>query len=664
MNEDTATLIFQPSGRSGKIPKGTAIIEASRLLGVGIEALCGGHHVCGKCKVRIETGTHQQYGIECAPENAGPWQAVEEDHITPEERAAGVRLGCTATVQGNLLITVPEESRPGKQVVSKAARPIPIDHDPAVKTYRLQLPEASLKDPAGDFERLSRALEAEYGLTGLTIDLFAIRSLGEALRSGKWEVTVSVWMDREIIRVRPGSAGPNFGLAFDIGTTTLAGYLCNLETTQVVETVSMMNPQIQYGEDVISRINYCLENPEGRQQLSAAIIDGLNALIEQAVSEAARHANPPIRCADIEDVAICGNTCMHHLLLQLDPEPLGSIPFTPAVHSGLDIKARDLGLGVHPSANVYVLPNIAGFVGGDNVGVILAEEPQNSEDTVLIIDIGTNGELVIGNRDRKTCSTCSCATGPALEGAQIEFGMRAAPGAVERVKIDPVAHEVDYKVVGRDAWRSYSKPEQMQVRGICGSAVLDALAELFKAGIVTGSGAFHPDVESERLRENPDTGQKEFVLAWKAETAIGKDVVITQNDIRQIQLAKAAIYTGCKLMLSRMNLQRPDRIKIAGAFGNHIDIHLALVLGMFPDCPPERISSIGNAAGDGCRAALLDRKKRKEADQIAQQAEYVELTLMEDFQEHLIDAIHIPHMTDDFPHLRKKTSARRKKADK
>jgi uncharacterized 2Fe-2S/4Fe-4S cluster protein (DUF4445 family) len=459
-------------------------------------------------------------------------------------------------------------------------------------------------------------------------------------------------MDREIIRIRPGKAGPTYGLAVDIGTTTLAGYLCDLATMEVVETASMMNPQIQYGEDVISRINYCYNDPEGLRRISEAVVNGLNTLVEQAVSEATRNTGRPIGPEDIEDVAVCGNTCMQHLLLQLDPEPLGSVPFTPAHHQGLNIKARSLGLRINPSANVYVLPNIAGFVGGDNVGVILAEEPQNSEDTVLIIDIGTNGELVIGNRKRMVCSSCSCATGPALEGAQIEFGVRAAPGAIERVKISPDTHEVDYKVVGRDAWLSYSNPADMQTRGICGSAVLDALAEMFTAGIVDGSGAFRPDVESVRLRENPDSGQKEFVLAWSPETVIGKDVVITQNDIRQIQLAKAAIYAGSKLMLRRINLQRPDRIKIAGAFGNHIDIHLALVLGLFPDCPPEKISAIGNAAGDGCRAALLDRKKRDEADRIARQVEYVELTLMEDFQQHLIEAIHIPHMTDDFPHLK------------
>ena len=658
--KDTAKVFFQPSGFKGKVPKGKTIVEASRLIGVGVETLCGGHRVCGKCKVRIETGRVQEYGIDSKPGNAGPWQTIESDHITPEERAAGFRLGCIATVRDDLLIYIPEESRPGKQVISKAARPITIDNDPAVKTYHLQLPKATLADSTADFERLCRAMETNYGLSGLSIDLFALRSVGNALRNGNWEVTVSIWMDREIIRVLPGQAGPTYGMAIDIGTTTIAGYLCDLYTMEVVATVAMMNPQVQFGEDVISRIDYCFSDPEGLRRMSGAVVDGLNSLVEEAVSEAARRTDRPISPADIEDAAVCGNTCMHHLLLQIDPDPLGAVPFTPTNHSGLTIKARDIGLRVNPSANVFILPNIAGFVGGDTVGAMLVEEPHKSDDTVLIIDIGTNGELVIGNRERNVCSTCSCATGPALEGAQIEFGMRAAPGAIERVKISPESFEVDYKVVGREAWLSYSNPEEMRTRGICGSAVLDALGELFMAGIVTGSGAFNPDVKTERLRKNPVTEQKEYVLAWAAETVIGKDVVITQNDIRQIQLAKAAIYSGSKLMLRRLNLQRPDRIKIAGAFGNHIDIALALVVGLFPDCPPDRVSSIGNAAGDGCRAALLDRKKRAEADRIARRVEYVELTLMEDFQQNLIDAIHIPHATDEFPHLKKTKAAFKK----
>lgn len=652
MDEDTVKVIFQPSGRRGRVPRGTTILKAAQLLGVGIESLCGGHQICGKCKVRVERGGARQFGIASRRAGAGPWRARESDHITPAEREDGYRLGCVATVQEDILIYVPEASRPGKQVVSKAPRPIAIDRDPAVRTYGVQLPEATLANPTGDFERLARGLEAEWGLRDLSIDLDALRGLGGALRNGRWHVTASVWMDREIIRVRPGRTGPPYGLALDIGTTTIAGYLCDLDTAEVLDTASMMNPQIQFGEDVISRINYCYHDPAGLQRMGSVLVEGLNALVARATGRVSDRVGRTVRPEDIEDVAVCGNTCMHHLFLGLDPEALGSVPFTPANHHSLNIEARRLGLQVNPAARVYFLPNIAGFVGGDNVAVILAEEPQKSDDVVLIIDVGTNGEVVIGNRERMVCSSCSCATGPALEGAQIAFGVRAAPGAIERVTVDPDTLAVDYKVVGRDAWRRYSRPGAMQARGICGSATLDTLAELYRAGVVGGSGAFNADAATDRLRRNPDTGQNEFVLAWKEETLIGRDIVVTQNDIRQIQLAKAAIYTGCKLMLRRIGLERPDRIKIAGAFGNHIDIHRAEMLGLFPDCPPERVSAIGNAAGDGCRMALLDRKKRLEAERIARQVEYVELTLLKEFQEQLIDAIHIPHMTDAFPYLR------------
>jgi len=651
MHDDNPLVIFQPSGRRGRVPAGTTIMEASRLLGVGIEALCGGHQVCGKCRVLIETGRFPKYGIESGRANAGPWHSAEGEHILPEERTAGYRLACAARIRGDLLIYVPEESRPGQQVVSKDARSIAMDCDPAVKTYTVSLSPPTLEDPVADLERLLAALAQEHGLKHLTIDVMALRSLSDGIRKGGGRLTASIWTDREIMRLQPGEARRCYGLALDVGTTTLAGYLCDLQTGAVVKTVSGMNPQIQFGEDVISRINYHMNNADGLTHMTDSVVQGLNRLVDQALTAADASEADAIHREDIVDVAVCGNTLMQHLLLGLDPESLGTIPFAPAHHAGLNVKARDIGLRVNPSARIFMLPNEAGFVGGDNIGVILVEEPQKSTDTVLIIDIGTNGEIIIGNRERLICSTCSCATGPALEGAQIEFGMRAAPGAIERVRIAPKSLEVDYKVVGREVWRSRSPADEMQTKGICGSGILDAVAELLKTGLVRRSGAFDAEAVCERLRENADTGMLEFVLAWSRETSIGRDVTISQNDIRQVQLAKAAIYTGCKLMLRRIGLERPDRIEIAGAFGNHVDPIMALIIGMFPDCPPAKISAIGNAAGDGCRMALLNCRKREEADRIAGHVEYVELTMIKDFQEQLIDAIHMPHMTDAFPDL-------------
>ena len=654
-------VVFQPSGRRGRVPLGISVVEASRRLGVDIEAPCGEKQVCGKCKIRVEQGSFQKLNIESAYEHAGSWQAGEENHISPEEKEKGYRMGCVATVEGDLLIFVPEASRAGKQVVSKAARPLDIKRNPAVKQYTVELVPPSLEEPAGDFERLCAALEKQYNLPSLRIDLSVLRSLHNTLETGEWKATVSVWMDQEIIHVQPGSGSGMFGIAIDVGTTTVAAYLCDLISGDVVDTLSMMNPQVKYGEDVVSRISFHMENPDGLKRMSTDLVDGLNSLIDQAVSREYHLSLPDgidgsrkdqvvcIQPEDILDVSIAGNTAMHHILLQLNPEPLGVIPFTPSIHHSLDIKAHELGLKINPAAHIFMLPNEAGFVGGDNVGVILAEEPHRQDQIHLIIDVGTNGELVVGNKERLISS--SCATGPALEGAQIEYGMRAAPGAIERVTIDPETQDVDYKVIGRDAWRNFSKPEDMKTKGICGSGILDAVAQMFLAGIINKSGAFSKNQPSNRFKIDPETDSKSFVLAWAKETSIGKDIVVTQQDVRQIQLAKASIYTGCKLMLKKLGVDKVDSVKIAGAFGSHIDCKLALVIGMFPDCDMQKIVSVGNAAGDGCRMALLNRDKRLEADWIANNVQYMELTLEDNFQWQLMEAIHLPHMSDAFSHL-------------
>ena len=676
MDEDKVMVIFQPSGRRGEVPRGINIIEASRLLGVDIEALCGEKKVCGKCIVRIEEGHFEKYGITSSMDHVSPWQEEEDKFINEERKQKGFRLGCVAKVQGDILVFVPEESRAGKQVVSKAARDIHIEHNPAVRTYYVEVDAPTFEEPTADFERVCRGLERDYGLKNLTIDIFTLRQLPNALREGDWSVTVSVWNEKEVIRVRPGRAEYAYGIAIDVGTTTVAGYLCDLNTMEVIETVSMMNPQCKYGEDVMARITYHMTTPDGLQRMSDDIIEGVNDLIAKAVAS----THPPkkkkkkkkgeegpdeyvevpeegkeylrLGIEDIEDITIGFNTAMHHIFLALNPEYVGLAPFPPVIHHSMDIKARDLGIKVNPSTYLFVLPIEAGFVGADNVGVLIAEEPYKHEENQLIIDIGTNGELVLGNRHKLISS--SCATGPALEGAQLAFGMRAAPGAIERIEIDPETKEVDYKVIGREAWRKFSEPKEMKAKGICGSGILDVLAELYRSGVILKSGVFnkkalkgHP-----RFRKNPDTKQPEFVLAWAEESSIGKDIVITQKDIRQIQLAKGALYAGCKLMVKRMGLEKVDTVKIAGAFGTHVDREKALIMGLFPDCEIDKIQSVGNAAGDGCRAALLNVKKRVEANWCSRNVEYIELTVEPNFQQEFMEAMQLPHMTDEFPHLK------------
>jgi len=642
-------VIFQPAGIRGDVKKGVTIVEASRELGVDLENLCGGKGVCGKCKVCIEEGSLK---------NVSPWQEEEKKFINEDQKREGYRLGCYARVEGDLLIFVPEESRAGKQVVSKAARDIHIEWNPAVKYYFVEVTEPTFENPTADLERILDELDKKYGLKDLDTDYVALRELPSRLREGKWKLTVAVWMDKEIIRVMPGKIEDYYGMAVDVGTTTVAAYLCNLATMEVIDTVSMMNPQCKYGEDVMSRITYHMMHQDGLIKMSNDIIEGLNNLVAQACEA----THPPkknkekkgkpylcLKPSDIIDMTIVGNTAMHHILLKLNPEYVGVAPFPPVIHKSVDIKARDLGIQINQSAYVHVLPNEAGFVGADNVGVLIAEEPYKKEETQLIIDIGTNGELVLGNKEKLISS--SCATGPAFEGAQLTFGMRAAPGAIERVKIDPESHEVDYKVIGRDAWKSYSEPNEMRTRGICGSGILDLFAEVYRSGIILGSGAFNKNQKSNRFRRNPDNNQPEFVIAWKEETSIGKDVVITQKDVRQIQLAKGALYCGCKLMMRRMGIDKVDKVKIAGAFGTHVDREKALIMGLFPDCEIDKIVSVGNAAGDGARAALLNRGKREEANWVSRNVEYIELTLEKDFQHHFIEAMPIPHMSDKFPHL-------------
>ena len=675
MSDDKVMVIFQPSGRRGEVPKGSNIIEASRLLGVDIEALCGEKKVCGKCIVRIEEGHFEKYNIQSSMDNVSPWKEEEAKFINEERKNKGFRLGCVAKITGDILVFVPEESRAGKQIVSKAARDIHIDHDPAVKVYTVQLEGPTFENKIGDFERLCNGLEREFGLTDLTIDILTLRQLPTALRQENWLLTVSVWNDKEIVRVRPGRIEVSYGIAIDVGTTTCAGYLCNLQTMEVINTASLMNPQCKYGEDVMARITFSMTTPDGLQRMSDDIIEGLNDLIGKAIAD----THPPkkkvkkkkgekgpdvykevpeegktyLRLAkeDIEDITIGFNTAMNHILLGLNPEYVGLAPFPPVIHHSLDIRARDLKININPSSYVFVLPNEAGFVGGDNVGVLLAEEPYKHDETQLIIDIGTNGELILGNRHKLISS--SCATGPAMEGAQLSYGMRAAPGAIERIEIDPDTFDVDYKVIGREATRKFSKPEEMKAKGICGSGILDVLAELYSSGVITKTGVFNKKAlkDHPRFRKNADTGQPEFILAFKNESSIDKDIVITQKDIRQIQLAKGALYAGCKLMMKRMGVEKVDKVKIAGAFGTHVDRTKALVMGLFPDCKIENIFGVGNAAGDGCRAALLNVQKRIEANWCSRNVEYLELTVEPTFEKDFMEAMQLPHMTDKFPHL-------------
>jgi len=622
------------------VEDGATILEAARKLGAGIESVCGGKGVCGKCKIRLEEGYFPKYRITSAIASTKTNSKANEKFLNKLQVKRGYRLACQTLIHGDIVVFVPEESRKGQQVVRKEATARKIKLNPAVRKYYVELKPATLHQPLGDFERLAEKLEKTYHLKDLTIDYPALLSLQNTVRQGNWKVTAAVWKDREIIGVEPGKVDKGYGLAVDIGTTTVAGYLCDLTDGKVAATDAMMNPQVAYGEDIMSRINYATKGKNGLKQLHQAIIKGLNQIIANAAKKAG------IRRTDIIDMAVVGNTCMHHLFMNINPRHLGRTPFPPAIHHSVDVKARDLGLRIGAGAYVHVLPNEAGFVGADNVGVLIAEEPYKQDRMLLIIDIGTNGELLLGNRQRLLST--SCATGPAFEGAEIRHGMRAAAGAIEKLKIDPKTKEVRFKVIGNERWNTEDK--NIGARGICGSGIFDAAAQMFIAGIIDKSGRFNTGIKSPRSRVV--NGEPEFVIAWAKETAIDHDIVICQKDIRAIQLAKGAMYSGARLMMNRLGITKIDKVILAGAFGSYIDKESAAVIGLFPDCDQKNVYAVGNAAGDGARIALLNTDKRNEADVMARQVEYVELTVEPNFNRTFTQSLIFPHQVDKFPHLK------------
>lgn len=639
--EKDVEIVFQPSGRRGRVPAGTTILAAAQGMGVGIEAVCGGKGVCGKCRVIIEEGRFEKLGLVSGKAHVSGLSAVEEKFLSPEELARGYRLACLAQVRESLVVTVPEESRTAKQVILEQGRERSYRLAPAVKQYSLVLPPASLSDARDDRQRLLEALEERYGLKDLIVDYTVLRDLPLLLRKEEWQVTVTLWQGREIIRVVPGAEVPHsLGIAIDVGTTTLAAFLCDLATGELLGKASRMNPQIGYGEDVLARISYAMTEEKGREKLQQAMLEAISVLAEEMTAKIGREA------LEVDEIVLVYNTAMHHFTLGLEPKHMGRSPFVPAVSVPLDIKARDLGVKINPAGNIHSLPVEAGFVGPDNVAVLIAEEPYRSNSIKLIIDIGTNGEIDLGNKDRLLST--SCATGPALEGAQIAFGMRAAPGAIERVEIDPETKEPRYKVIGEDKW--YPELKVTGAQGICGSGIIDVVAELHRAGIISKAGRINGRLETPRVRKD-ESGKLQYVLAWAEETAIHKDIVITQGDIRAVQLAKGAIYVGARYLMEKYGCDHVDEVILAGAFGSYINKRSAMALGLFPDCDPEKVKAVGNAAGDGARLALLDVEKRREAARVARQVEFVETAVEPDFQARFMEALSIPHAKDEFPHL-------------
>jgi uncharacterized 2Fe-2S/4Fe-4S cluster protein (DUF4445 family) len=644
---ETCLVVLLPSGRRGQVRRGTNLLKAARELGVELESICGGRQTCGKCQIIVEEGHYPKHGLTSQASHLSP-PTSQEIEYSQEHPLNGRRLACSAEVRGDLLISVPEESQALKQIIAKAASDRVIAVNPAVRQVYVEVEPADMGDPRGDWQRLAQALQEQWDLSVLRIDPKALPALQPALEDGNHAVTVTLWQDEEVLRVQPGYREGVYGLAVDVGSTTVVAHLCDLRTGAVLATEAAMNPQVRYGEDLMSRVSYAMAEPQGLARLNRAILRTLDELVEKAAESAG------LSPEDILDAVIVGNTVMHHILLGINPKELGGAPFALATNEPLDLKARDLGLSLNPAAQVHILPIIAGHVGADNVAVQLSEAPQDQDEIMLVVDVGTNAEIVLG--DRQLVLAASSPTGPAFEGAQITHGQRAAPGAIERVRIDPQTYEPRVRLIGSDHWVGPDSedpaPGESKATGICGSGIIEAVAELFLAGIIDSTGRFDKTVAERTPRVRFRGRTAEYTLVDARHSATGSPIIVTQNDIRQIQLAKAALYAGTKLLMAHRGVANVDRIVLAGAFGSFISPVHAMVLGLIPDCDLEKVSAVGNAAGDGARFALLNQDLRRKAAELVRWVRHISTPMEPSFQDEFVAALDLPHASDAFPTLK------------
>lgn len=652
MTED-ALVIFTPSGKRGRFALGTPVLQAARQLGVDLDSVCGGRGICSKCQISPGYGEFPKFGIHVDDEALSEWNSVEERYKSKRGMIDGRRLGCQAKVMGDVVIDVPPESQVHKQVIRKSATQRDIVMDPATRLLYIEVAEPDMHEPSGDFERVKRALAEQWQVGEVETDLHVLRRLQPVLRKGDWKITVALHRGNHdtrdhILEIWPGyHEGGLYGLAIDLGSTTIAAHLCDLRDGTVLASSGLMNPQIRFGEDLMSRVSYAMMNPGGDVEMTRAVREAINALAASIAAEA------HIAAVDIFEVVFVCNPVMHHLLLGIDPVELGQAPFALALSGSVTLPARELDLtNLNRAAQVYVLPCIAGHVGADCAAVALSEEPGKSDDMVLIVDVGTNAEILLGNKDRVLA--CSSPTGPAFEGAQISSGQRAAPGAIERVAIDPVTKEPRYRVIGSDLWSDdpgfAEAVKTSGITGICGSGIIEAVAEMRMAAIVDGSGLIGSAEQVGTPRCEPH-GRTHSYLLHDGSADGGPVVRVLQGDIRAIQLAKSALYAGARLLMDELGIDHVERVTLAGAFGAHISPKHAMVLGMIPDAPLDKVTSAGNAAGTGARIALCNRAARDAIEATVHGIVKVETAIEPRFQEHFVNANAIPHAVDQFPHL-------------
>ncbi len=640
-------VLFMPSGKRGRFPVGTSVLDAARQLGVYVESVCGGRATCGRCQVSVQEGHFAKHGISSAQDHLSPFGPKEERYHRVRGLPEGRRLSCSTQILGDLVIDVPQDTVVNAQVVRKAADERVFERNPAVRMCYVEVEEPDMHKPLGDLDRLLEALKRDWQFERLDIDVHLLPKVQKILRQGEWKVTAAVHHDRaadsaRVIALYPGLKNEAYGIACDIGSTTIAMHLSSLLSGRTVASAGTSNPQIRFGEDLMSRVSYVMMNPDGREAMTAAVRDALNGLIDKVCEQGG------VSRTDILDSVFVGNPIMHHLFLGIDPTELGGAPFALAVSGAVELKSSDIGLPMNDGTRTYVLPCIAGHVGADAAAATLSEGPHRQDEMMLLVDIGTNAEIVLGNAARVVAA--SSPTGPAFEGAEISAGQRAAPGAIERVRIDPVTLEPRFRIIGVEQWSDEPGFAEAStptgITGICGSAIIEVVAEMFLAGIISEDGVIDGALaaRSHRILQN---GRTFSYLLHDGEPRI----TVTQNDIRAIQLAKAALYAGVKLLMDKQGVDHVDRIGLAGAFGTFIDPKYAMVLGLIPDCDLDKVKAVGNAAGTGARMCLLNRDYRREIEDTVRRIEKIETALEPKFQEHFVAAMALPNKVDHFPQL-------------
>jgi len=617
-------VIFEPDGKRVRVEAGITILQAVKEAGIIIRSECGGRGVCGKCKVIVKNA-----------DAISEISSIERKLLSQCEIEEGYRLSCQTRIFKDVMIMIPLESRVETRKMEVHGVERRVEINPIIRKVYVELKEPTLSDIKPDLERLLEAVEERLGIRGvLEFDFNVLRKLPEILRSSKWNVTAVLWSNR-LIDVEPGdTTNEIFGMAVDIGTSKIVCHLVDLKSGETLAVGSMENPQILYGEDVISRIAYASSSNHNLDSLQKLVVDGINKVFVEVCQKAG--VNPD----KVYEAVVVGNTAMHHLFLGIQPKYLALSPYTPAFKGSITLMAKNLNINQMNSGGIITtLPLIAGFVGADAVADILATGIHESEDNVLLVDIGTNTEIIVGNKEDMIC--CSCASGPAFEGVHIKDGMKAVTGAIERIRITR-NFEVEYETIGG-----------VKPRGLCGSAVIDVVAEMFKHGIIDCNGKFNLSVSIPRLKRT-ERGF-EFVIAWQNETATGREITITQKDIRELQLAKAAIYTGCSILMRKKNLREYDisTLFIAGAFGNYINPENAKIIGLIPDIPTEKIKFVGNTAVMGAKMALISKEVRQTAESLSKLVRYHELAADPDFHSEFINAIPIPNrIIDRFPSVK------------